>query len=267
MVRTGQMLLACMVLTAPPVAAQNSVFLENLTWTEVRDAVRAGKTTIIVPTGGTEQNGPHMILGKHNIIVKFTAGEIAKRLGNALVAPVVAYVPEGSIAPPSSHMRFPGTITLPQEYFEKVLEFAARSFRAHGFLDIVLLGDSGGNYAGQRAVALALNTEWTLTATRVHSIEANYDANGSTEWLRRQGETAEAIGTHAGIPDTSQILALYPEGIRRDKLAPGQTDDGSGVNGDPTFATAAYGKRLLEFKVLAGVRTIRELQKSSRGTP
>ena len=95
-------------------------------------------------------------------------------------------------------MRFSGTISLPQEHFEKVLEFTARSFRAHGFLDIVLLGDSGGNYAGQRAVAQALNKEWASTSTRVHSVEANYDANGSADWLRRQGETAESIGTHAG---------------------------------------------------------------------
>lgn len=67
--------------------AQDSVFLEELTWTEVRDAIQAGKTTVIIPTGGTEQNDPHMVLGKHNVRVKITAGEIAKRLGNALVAP------------------------------------------------------------------------------------------------------------------------------------------------------------------------------------
>ena len=95
----------------------NSVFLEELTWVELRDAVAAGKTTAIVPTGGTEQNGPHMVLGKHNFLVKHKAGEIAKRLGNAIVAPVLAYVPEGDIPgpkPAAGHMRFPGTITIPQ---------------------------------------------------------------------------------------------------------------------------------------------------------
>ena len=157
MVRVCLVLVVALIASPLPASAQSSVFLEELTWTEARDAVRGGKTTIIVPTGGTEQNGPHMVLGKHNIIVKFTAGEIAKRLGNAVVAPVIAYVPEGSFDPPVSHMRFSGTISLPQEHFEKVLEFTARSFRAHGFLDIVLLADSGGNYAGQRAVAQALN--------------------------------------------------------------------------------------------------------------
>lgn len=267
MVRICLVLVVALIASPLPASAQSSVFLEELTWTEARDAVRGGKTTIIVPTGGTEQNGPHMVLGKHNIIVKFTAGEIAKRLGNAMVAPVIAYVPEGSIDPPVSHMRFSGTISLPQEHFEKVLEFTARSFRAHGFLDIVLLGDSGGNYAGQRAVAQALNKEWASTSIRVHSVEANYDANGSAEWLRRQGETAESIGTHAGIPDTSQMLALHPDGVRRAKLALGQEDDGSGVTGDPTRATATYGKQLLEFKIAAAVRDIKGLRESSRKVP
>ena len=89
----------------------NTVFLEELTWTEVRDAIGAGSTTIIIPTGGTEQNGPHMVLGKHNFLVKHKAEAVARRLGNALVAPVVAYVPEGDLAPLTGHMRFPGTET------------------------------------------------------------------------------------------------------------------------------------------------------------
>jgi len=253
-----------MLVSPRPALAQRSVFLEELTWTEVGDFVRAGKTTVIIPTGGTEQNGPHMVLGKHNVIVKFTAGEIAKQLGNALVAPVIAYVPEGSIAPPSGHMRFPGTITLPEEFFRKVLEFAARSLQAHGFLDIVFIGDSGGNQSGQKAVADALNREWSSTPVRVHHIEAYYNANGTDEWLRQQGESADAIGSHASIPDTSQLLALYPEGVRRDKLAAGRADDGSGVSGDPTRATAAYGKKGLELKIATGVREIRGLRESSR---
>ncbi len=122
-----------------------TVFLEDLTWTEVRDALSVGTTTVIIPTGGTEQNGPHMVLGKHNYLVQYKAGEVARRLGNTLVAPVMAYVPEGDIDPPSGHMRFPGTITTPPEVFEQVLEFAARSLKQHGFLDVALLGDSGGN--------------------------------------------------------------------------------------------------------------------------
>jgi creatinine amidohydrolase len=151
----------CFLVASSTLSAEipDTVLLEDLTWTEVRDAIKAGKTTIIFPTGGTEQNGPHMVLGKHNFIVKHTAEQIARRLGNALVAPVLAYVPEGNIDPPSGHMQYPGTITLPDEFFMKVTEYAARSFRVNGFKDIVLIGDSGQNQKGLQSVASLLNKE------------------------------------------------------------------------------------------------------------
>src|SRR5215467_5988453 len=97
--------------------APDTVFIERMTWPEVRAAIDSGKTTIIVPTGGTEQNGPHMALGKHNVRVASNADAIARRLGNALVAPVVVFTPEGNIDPPQGHMRFPGTISMPPAVF------------------------------------------------------------------------------------------------------------------------------------------------------
>ncbi len=245
-----------------PAVAQDSVFLEELTWTEVRDAIHAGKTTVIIPTGGTEQNGPHMILGKHNVRIRSTSGEIARRLGNALVAPVMAYVPEGNIDPPTGHMRFPGTITLPAEYFAKVVEFAARSLKAHGFTDIALVGDSGGNQAPLKAVTQMLNQEWASTSARVHHLNTYYDDPGFSSWLMAQGEKAE--GNHANLVDTSLQLAVDPSGVRRAKLAPGQTGDGSGVSGDPTRASVEYGKKGLELAIEAAVRQFGELRESSR---
>ena len=97
-----------------------TVILEELTWTEVRDLIRGGVTTIIVPTGGTEQNGPHMAIGKHNVRVKALSAAIARALGGTLVAPVLAYVPEGGLTPPTGHMRYPGTVTVPESVFEGV---------------------------------------------------------------------------------------------------------------------------------------------------
>ena len=176
----------------------DTVFLEELTWTEVRDALAAGTTTVIIPTGGTEQNGPHMVLGKHNYLVSYKAGEVARRLGNALVAPVMAYVPEGDVDPPSGHMRFPGTITTPTEVFEQVLEFAARSFKQHGFLDIALLGDSGGNQASQAAVAERLNSEWLATPVRVHHLTDYYPGPGDA-WLVTQGEREEDVAQDPAV--------------------------------------------------------------------
>jgi creatinine amidohydrolase/Fe(II)-dependent formamide hydrolase-like protein len=141
-----------LLLAALPASAQ-SLFLEELTSSEVREAIRAGKTVALVPIGGTEWNGDHMVLGKHNVRAKVLAGRIAERLGNALVAPVVAYVPEGAIDPPTQHMKHVGTITIPADVFEKTLASTARSLRHHGFKTVVLLGDHGGYLASLRKVA------------------------------------------------------------------------------------------------------------------
>lgn len=251
--------------SATPLLAQvpNTVFLEELTWTEVRDALRAGKTTVIIPTGGTEQNGPHMVLGKHNFLVKYKAGEIARRLGDTLVAPVMAYVPEGDVDPPTSHMRFSGTITTPQDVFAKVLEYAARSFKQHGFRDIALLGDSGGNQAAQKLVAEALNKEWASTPVRVHHLTDYYPGPGD-DWLKQQGETDENVGSHASIHDTASLLFLNPSMIRRDKLALGKAGDASGVVGNPARSTVEYGRRIVEMQIDAATRQIRALRESSR---
>ena len=259
--RVFSALLAWMVVVTLPVAAQTPdiVFIEELTWTEVRDKIAAGTTSVILPTGGTEQNGPHMVLGQHNFIVKVAAERIARRLSNTLVAPVVAFVPEGNLDPPSGHMRYPGAITLPNEHFEKLLEYAARSFRVNGFTDIILIGDSGGNQNGLRNVTEILNREWAGSGVRVHFVSNYYRGNGFREWLETQGEVADDIGSHAGISDTSQLMAIDAGLIRLDARAKNGGFEGSGVRGNPVKASIEYGRKGLQMKVDAAVDQIREL--------
>lgn len=245
-----------------------SVFLEDLTWTEVRDQLHVGGSTIIIPTGGTEQNGPHMVLGKHNFRVRFTAGEIAKRLGKALVAPVMAYVPEGDIDPPTGHMWAPGTITVSPELFASVVESAARGFAAQGFIDIVLLGDSGPNQAPLQAVAEKLNAEWAQKPARVLYASDYYQSQGRAfgDWLQSQGLSPGEVGEHAGAADTSLLLAVQPQGVRMDRLARGQAGDGSGMVGDPRKARAAYGEKGMQMAIDAAVKQIEALRVSTRAS-
>ena len=130
-------------------------------------------------------------------------------------------------------MRYAGTITLPNEYFMKLIEYAARSFKTHGFTDIVFIADSGGNLEGMRTVAEQLNREWVGEITRVHFADDYYSDNGYSEWLIEQGETEETIGGHAGLDTTSELLAVAPQHVRRDKLTPVSDSDASSFSGDP----------------------------------
>jgi creatinine amidohydrolase/Fe(II)-dependent formamide hydrolase-like protein len=241
-------------------AAPPSVFLEDLTWPEVRDATHAGMTTILVPIGGTEQNGPHMALGKHNARARHLAEEIAKALGNALVAPVIAYVPEGPIDPPGGHMRFPGTITIPEDAFEKTLESAARGFRLHGFRDIVFLGDHGGYRKGLARVAERLDKEWASSRVRVHAMPQYYEAatRDFDALLRGKGYSEAQIGVHAGLADTSLTLAIDPSLVRTDRLAASTHGAADGVRGDPRAATAGLGRLGTDLIVRETVEAIRK---------
>jgi creatinine amidohydrolase/Fe(II)-dependent formamide hydrolase-like protein len=233
------------------------VFLEDLTWTELRADIEAGRTTIIVPIGGTEQNGPQMALGKHNVRVKLLSERIARALGNTLVAPVVAYVPEGEVDHPSGHLKFPGTITVPTGAFEAMLEEAAKSFRLAGFRDIVFLGDHGGYQKSLLVVAQRLDRQWAGSRVRAHAIEEYYHA-GETEFgrlLKSKGYSESEIGTHAGLLDTSLMMGVDPGLVRTDLL--GETKPGDGVRGDPRRSSAALGRFGVELIVARTVAAVK----------
>ncbi|MGA8033230.1 MAG: creatininase family protein [Casimicrobiaceae bacterium] len=237
------------------------LYIEQLTTPEVRAAVAAGSTTIIIPIGGTEQSGPAMVLGKHNVRVGILAGRIAAALGDALVAPVIAYVPEGNVDPPTSHMRFAGTISIPVDAFERTLEGAARSFAAHGFRDIVFIGDHGGYQRSEETVAKRLNREWAHRAVRAHAIVDYYRVTETdyVKALKARGLTDHEIGTHAGVADTSLSLALDPKLVRMDVLRAGKDLDAAhGVYGDPRRSSAALGELGVDAIVAKTVAAIRQ---------
>lgn len=223
-----------------------TVQLEELTWTELRDQIHAGKTTVIIPIGGTEQSGPDVALGKHNVRVKVLSQRIAEGLNKALVAPVIAYAPEGGYAPPSSHMRFPGTITVPDDVFEKTLESAANSFKIHGFTHIVFLGDHGGYQDDIKRVVARLNKSWAGSSARAFSPPEYYRASseGYARMLRQQGYRDDEIGTHAGLADTSLLLAVAPQMVRQEQLRSDRRHSASdGVyGGDPRRSSPELGQ-------------------------
>ncbi len=260
--------LAAQDMDAPrPIAGTNTLWIEEMTWMEVRDALAEGMTTVIVGTGGVEQNGPYVASGKHNFVLTATTEAIARELGNALVAPIVKFVPEGDIDPPSGHMRYHATISVTQETFEALLTDIASSFAAHGFTDIVLIGDSGGNTRGMENVAAALNAAWADRPARVHHIPEYYTEDiYSCDYLKAElgifQEPDECVATRNEYHDdyhySSIIATTDPTRIRAQQRMDAGLFSINGVSLEPLARTIANGRRLVEYRAEITARAIRE---------
>jgi creatinine amidohydrolase/Fe(II)-dependent formamide hydrolase-like protein len=239
-----------------PVDALNSVWIEELTWMEVRDAIAGGKTIAIVPTGGVEPNGPYVATGKHNYVLQGMCEAIARRMGNALCAPIVKFVPEGVIDPPAGHMRFPGTISLRAETFQAVLDDIGSSLKAHGFKHIIYIGDSGGNQAGQEAVAQRQNQRWGQAIA--HHIPEFYNYDDVLEYMEKGLGVVHTTddGYHDNFYITSIMMTVDPTVVRYDQRVKAGKATINGVSIAPKERAIDVGKKLVEFRVDATVKAI-----------
>lgn len=255
---TKAFMCALMLFSAPVQAAPNNYFMEEMTWMEIRDRMQAGSNVVIIPTGGIEQNGPHLVTGKHHTIVRYTAGEIARRIGNAMVAPVVDFVPNGRIDPPEGHMQFPGTVSVNDETFALLLEDVANSMKQHGFRLICFIGDHGGSQNVQARVAQRLTEEWQSSGVRVLHVGNYYARNKQDKWVENMGIKVPNPQAHAGFNDTSELLALDAQSVRETMRGRYTEHDykSIGAMGDSTLATANYGRQLLNLKIQAAVEQI-----------
>src|SRR5262245_34238287 len=266
-----------------PIEAAVSVWAEELTWMEIRDLVRAGTTTIIIGTGGVEQNGPYVVGGKHNFVLQTVLAYIARAIPKSLVAPIVKFVPEGEIEPtPTSHMRYWGTISLEESTFEALLTDICRSYRVHGFTDIILLGDSGGNQRGMRNVANALNAKWTTAgdSARVHFLQEYYEEDpwsyaylkslGITQIDKTPGATPDGPahtrnGIHDDVYYEAQVAVVDPKFIRADERRKAGLLELHGVSLAPVSRTIELGKKLAEYRAEITAKAFKTSQERLRG--
>lgn len=245
--------------TPRPIPSADSVFIEDLTWMEVRDAMRAGKNTVIVATGGIEQNGPYLVAGKHNVVLRGTTNVIARKLGNALVAPIIGFVPEGDIDPPGLHMLYPTTVSVSEETYRSLLTDICRCYRTHGFQHIILIGDSGGNQDGLKAVADQLNTAWKDGQTRLHYIPEYYNYKDVGPWLESQGIKQGDDGLHDDFGMTAQMLSIDPSSVRmKERVAAGKFRI-NGIDLAPAEKTIEWGRKIIDYRADL---TIKAIQKS-----
>jgi creatinine amidohydrolase len=254
-------------LDAPrPIEAVDSLWAEELTSMEIRDLIRTGTTIIIIGTGGVEQNGPYVAGGKHNYVLQTVLPYIARAMGKALIAPIVKFVPEGNIEPSTSdHMQYAGTISVESATFEALLTDICRSYKAHGFMDIVLLGDSGGNQRGMERVADALNRRWSGERARVHYLREYYfEDQWSYKYLKTLGitqidktpppgepqdrPTAWRNGIHDDIYYEAQIAVQDPKLIRMEQRIKAGLFSLHGVELAPIDKTIEIGRKLAAYR-------------------
>jgi creatinine amidohydrolase/Fe(II)-dependent formamide hydrolase-like protein len=263
--KTLSWVVALLLLVAPAHTQVRSVFIDDLTWPEVRDAIADGKRTAIIYVGSSEQNGPHMVIGKHNFVARALAQRIAEDLGNALVYPILPYAVAGNALTRTGHMRFPGTVTLTPEAFFSVVRSVGQSALAAGFKVVAIMGDHGGGQDEMALAAKELNAEARASDARVLFIGDLYAKSRvlMRELLAKRGLPTEE--DHAGIHDTSALLALEPtrgQWVREDKLV--MADAKMGVQGHPQFATAELGKIYNDMKVDLAVKQIHSLLANGR---
>ncbi len=243
-----------------PVPSPDTVWIEEMTWMDVRDALKAGKRTVIISTGGIEPNGPWIATGKHNYVLRANCDAIARKLGDALCAPIVPFVPEGRIDPPSGHMTSPGTISLSEETFQALLSDIAHSFKMHGFNNIVFIGDSGGNVRGMQAVADKFTKEWAGAPKVVH-IREYYDYAGTTAAMEARGllpTGRKSDGLHDDPAITMNIMATDPEAVRHAARVKAGLATIDGVSIADLDKTLALSKAIVDYRASITVDAIRK---------
>ena len=225
-----------------------------MTHAEIHDAIhKQGKTTVLIYNGGTEQRGPHAVLGGHTFMARRTAEAIARGLGNALVAPVLPFSPAGS----HLNAKTPGSVDVAPDLYARINEAVVASMVTNGFRNIILMGDHGGGQQELATLARTLDARYAPKGGHVYFCssvykEAREDFN---VWLKQHNLP---VGTHASIPDTSELMYLGGEDyVRKNRLQPG--NGSNGIVGDPRPSTPELGKRVFDMKVDYGVKEIRRL--------
>ena len=251
--------------TPNPLPTANTVWLAEMTWMDVRDALQAGKTTAIVPTGGMEPNGPWLVTGKHNYVLRANCDAIARTLGNAICTPIIKLVPEGTIEPPSGHMRSPGTLSLRQDTFEALLTDVAHSLKVHGFRNIIFIGDSGGNQSGQRAVAETLNAQWDGGPVVAH-VQEYYDYASVASYMTYKGlESGEGDGLHDDPIITLNMFYTDPSSVRYDERMTAGLATINGVSLTDRVKSLGLAREIVEFRAHHTVEAINRAI-ANRGT-
>ena len=244
-----------------PIDMLDTVWIEEQTWMETRDAIKAGKTTAIIGTGGLEQNGPYNANGKHNYVLRATCEATARKLGNALCAPIVTLEPGNPERPGLT----PGSVFISEETFRAVLSDMSTSLKSMGFIDIVFIGDSGGNVTGMKDTAAALNAKWAGSPARVHFVPEYYDEDKwSFDFLKSIGiiqkpdvQSATRYDIHDDYHYEALVALVDPRLVRPEQRIKAKRFSINGVDIGSVVKLLENGRKIQEHRAAITATAIR----------
>jgi len=241
-----------------PIPARDSVWIEELTYLEVRDAMKAGKTTALIMAGSTEQNGPYMSGGKHQYAIRLVGEAIARKLGDALIAPVIP-IEAGNLD--NKYLEW-GSIYFSPETFQAVVRDIATSLKNQGFKHVVLLGDSGGNTAGMRAAAQELSAKWAGSDAKIYHVPEYYNWTGTggvRDFVVKNGiPEKQSEGIHDEYGLSAVMMAFDPKIIRFDERVKAGKATINSISLAPKERTIEMGRKIVEFRANVAVEAIKK---------
>ena len=238
-----------------PLPPTDEVWIQQLTELEVRDAIKAGKTNILIPTGSVELNGPWLTTNKHNDVLQGTAEAIARKMGNMLVAPIIPF----ESGDPARNTT-PGSMSLSPAIYKGVLKDIANSLKNQGFKNVFFISDSGGNNRGNTEAATELMQAWAGSGARAFHIAEAYDYDEILVYENEKlgvKEVRYADRFHDNYYISTMIMVTNPEGVNySERVKLGKTTI-NGIDLAPLERSLWHGRQLLEFRAdetIAGIR-------------
>lgn len=243
-----------MMTLVDPIEPYDTVWIEDMTLPEIRDALRSGKTTALLFAGGMEDNGPYVVVDQHGEIVRAQCEQIARKLGNALCAPILHIAP----GDPERAVK-PGTIALRPEVFKSVVHDVATSLKAQGFKNVYTMVDHGSAARPMMEISQALAEEWKGGSARIEYIKAYYDNAEIEKYVRdvlNVKETSE--GYHDDYFTAAVSVAIDPLSARIPQRIKAHKTTLNGVEMAGPKA-AEDGRKIMAFRTAMTVRAIQSL--------
>ncbi len=238
-----------------PIEALDTVWIEDLTMVEVRDYIKEGKTNALILTGGIEQNGPYLVTGKHNYVLRAMGESIAREMGNTLVVPIVTLEPGN----PEGENVSPGTVYLSGETYRAVLKDIANSLKSQGFTNIFVMGDSGGNQTPMGEVAEELTAKWGNGPAQIHFIPEYYQNRAMRTFIQEElGIEEVSEGLHDEYFIAVTMMAADLNSVRTDQRIRAGKFSINGVSLLPIEKTLANARKIIGYRTELTVNAMRK---------